>query len=195
MGFPRRSLCFAALFGTLAAVAGCGGGVATSRDITTSTGSGRPADFQPKPHQDSGGGAAQFRVEGGDNSVQEYGAEAPESELRQAAADLHGFLDARAERNWAAACAYLSAEAKRSFAGMPGAAAQGCAASLAALAGQISTSALREAAVADVGSLRAEGDQGFLLYRGAPKGTVYAIKMVREAGRWMVASLSGVPLN
>lgn len=165
-----------------------------------STESGPPASaFHPKPHHDSGGGSAQFTVKGGDNSVQEFGAEASESELEEAAAALHAFLDARAVRNWAAACLYLSQTAKQSFAqlggGGSGSGAKSCAATLAALSGRVPTATLREAAVADVGSLRTEGGQAFLIYRGAPKGTVYAISIAREDGTWKVASLAGVPLS
>ncbi len=157
------------------------------------------AEFTPKPHHDSGGGSAQFEVKGGDNSVQEFGAEASESELQAAATALHGFLDARAERNWAAACAYLSKATKQGFAqlgaGGSGAAGRGCAAILGALSGRVPTSTLREAAAADVGSLRRQGDRGFLIFRGAPKGTIYAISVAREGDAWKVASLSGVPLS
>ena len=146
--------------------------------------SGPPASaFHPKPHHDSGGGSGQFRVKGADNSVQEFGAEADESELEQAATALHGFLDARAERNWAAACGYLSKATTQSFSQLgAGSKQKPCAASLAALSGQVPTSALREAAAADVGSLRTEGEQAFLIYRGAPKGTIYAITIDREDG-------------
>jgi hypothetical protein len=179
------------------ALAGCGGGGgSTSTGSTGSSKASGPAAgaFKPKPHHDSGGGAAQFTVKGGDNSVQEFGAEASESELQEAAAALHGFLDARTERNWAAACTYLDAAVKQSFAGLGTAPARPCATSLAALTGKTSSSTLREAAVADVGSLRAEGDRGFLIYRGAGGG-VYAIPVAREHDAWKVAGLSGLPLD
>ena len=153
---------------------------------------GPPASaFHPKPHHDSGGGSGQFRVKGGDNSVQEYGAEASAGELDRAAAALHGFLDARAERNWAAACSYLSAAAREGLA--QGSA--GCPAGLAALTGKASPATLREAARADVGALRAEGTRGFLIYRGPPAGTVYAVSVSRDGGAWKLDSLAGVPLS
>jgi hypothetical protein len=152
--------------------------------------------FQPKPHHDSGGGADQFVVKGADNSVQEFGAEADESELEAAATALHAFLDARAERNWAAACTYLSAETKHGFAQITSAShPAGCATTLATLSGKVPTATLREAAIADVASLRSEGKRGFLIYRGAPEGTVYAISMAKERDRWKVASLAGISLN
>jgi len=43
---------------------------------------GGAAEFKPKPHNDSGGGSQQFRQKGGDNSIQEYGAEADVGSLR-----------------------------------------------------------------------------------------------------------------
>jgi hypothetical protein len=53
---------------------------------------------------------------------------------------------------------------------------------------------LAQAAQADVGSLRIEGDRAFVIYRGV-HGTVFAISMQREGGAWEVASLSGTPLS
>lgn len=150
------------------------------------------SEFAPKTHEDSGGGSAQFRVEGGDNSVQEFGAEAGEAEFEQAAAALHGFLDAAAQGNYAAACRYISREAVASFAALAGGG--GCAASLEALLAAPSAASRREAAAADVGSLRVEGARGFLVYRGAG-GAVYAISVSREDGEWKLAALAGVPLN
>ena len=204
MGEMRRPLPLLLLALALAtlALAGCGGGGGGGSTATTATAAHPGATtttFHPKPHHDSGGGAAQFEVKGGDNSVQEFGAEASEAELEQAATALHGFLDARAERNWATACGYLSKATAQSFsqlgAGGSGSGAKGCAANLAALTGKTPTSTLREAAVADVGSLRTEGEQAFLIYRGAPKGTIYAIPIAKEGAAWKVASLSGVPLS
>jgi len=45
----------------------------------------------------------------------------------------------------------------------------------------------------DAGSLRREGDRGFLLYRDG-EGTVYAINMADEDG-WKAGALAGVPLS
>jgi hypothetical protein len=52
----------------------------------------------------------------------------------------------------------------------------------------------REAAQADVRSLRIEGDQAFVLYTGL-NGTVLAVPMKNEDGSWKVASIAGTPLN
>jgi hypothetical protein len=154
--------------------------------------------FAPKPHHDSGGGSAQFRVKGGDNSIQEFGAEGSESELHEAATALHGFFDSRAEGDFKAACSYLGAEVAKSLQQLGGASKQlkgaACPQLLAALSKGVPASTLAEAAQADVGSLRHEGEQAFLIYRGA-RNTVYGISMVDEGGKWKVAGLSGTPLD
>lgn len=175
------------------------GGKRSGERRATESSPGPPASaFHPKPHHDSGGGSKQFVVKGGDNSIQEFGSEARESEFHEAAAALHDFLDARAERNWAAACAHLARSIKQSLwqLGARGGSSGGrsCASTLAALTGNLPAKSLREAAIANVGSLRAKGDRGFLIYRGAG-GTVYAISTSREGGRWKLASLAGVPLS
>lgn len=163
-------------------------------------GVGPPASaFHPKPHHDSGGGSAQFIVKGGDNSVQEFGAEASEGELQKAASALHGFLDARAEGNWAAACRYLAKSISESFAKFAAGGAQGegasCAAVLAKLSNPAAKSAMKqEAEKADVGSLRTEGDRSFIIYRGLGKA-IMAMPMAQEGGEWKVAGLTGTPLN
>jgi hypothetical protein len=160
---------------------------------------GPPAvSFQPKPHHDSGGGSEQFIAPGGDNSVQEFGAEAQGSEFKAPATALHDLLDARAQRNWAAACRYLSKGAKQGLAQLatkvPQLKGAGCAADLGALTGTIAAAKLREATIADVASVRVKGEQAFLIYRGA-QGQVEAVAAVREGGVWKVASLGAVPLG
>jgi hypothetical protein len=160
---------------------------------------GSASSFVPKHHKDSGGGSEQFKVKGGDNSVQEFGAEADTSELDAAATALHDFLDARAEGNWAAACNYMSKSVTESFEKL---AAQGgakgdtsCAATLEKLINPNAKALMKaEAAKADVGSLRIEGGQAFVIYTGT-EGTVLAMPMANEGGAWKVAGLAGTPLS
>ena len=163
-----------------------------------SSGSGKvpgdtSASFQPRSHRDSGGGAAQFETKGGDNSIQESGSETSGGEFAQAAAALHDYLDARAAHAWAAACESLFAGVTEQLSQLTGAGGQGrkpgCAEALADLSAGIPDSALREAAVADAGSLRAEGDRGFLLFKGA-HGAGYFVPMAREGGEWKVAAIA-----
>jgi hypothetical protein len=167
---------------------------------STGGGSGKEAaEFEPKPHHDSGGGSTQYEVKGGDNSVQEFGQEAGESEFEAAATALHDFLDARAAGDWDATCRYLSKSTAESFEKLAARGKQGgdtsCGAVLGGLINPNAAQSMREeAAKADIGSLRTEGDQAFLIYT-AGGDTILAMPMAREGGGWKVASLAGTPLN
>lgn len=156
------------------------------------------ADFVPKPHEDSGGGSSQFKVKGGDNSVQESGEEVEGDEFEAAAAALHNFLDARAEGNTAAACEYLSQDLADSFAKLASQAKQGeggCATGLELLTNPAGQKAMKaEAEQADVGSLRVDGDRAFIIYTGI-EGTVFAIPMANEDGEWKTGGIVGTPLS
>jgi len=157
------------------------------------------AGFTPKRHSDSGGGSGQYKVKGGDNSVQEFGKEAGASERDEAAAALHNFLDARAEGNWAAACSYMSKSIVESFEKLASQAkevqASDCAGIIEKLTNPAAKASMKaEAKQADVGSLRVEGDRSFIIYKGT-EGTILAMPMADEDGDWKVASLAGTPLN
>jgi len=187
---------------------GSGSGTGKSGDTGgSSSGSGgegessgkSASDFVPKHHNDSGGGSAQYKVKGGDNSVQEYGEEADTSELDAAGAALHNFLDARAEGNWDAACQYMSEEMIKSFEKLAEASKQVDASSCGALLRGLTNPAAKasmktEAEKTDVGSLRTEGDRSFLIYTVGGK-TIYAMPMKNENGAWKVSGLTGTPLN
>jgi hypothetical protein len=157
------------------------------------------SNFTPKQHSDSGGGSQQFKVKGGDNSIQEFGEEAGASERDAAAIVVHDFLDARAEGNWPAACAYISKgvlESLEKFAGQTKQAENAsCAGVLEKLTNPAAKEAMKaEAEKADVGSLRIKDEQAFVIYTGVG-GTVLAIPMANEGGTWKVAGLAGSPLG
>lgn len=178
---------------------GSGEGDSGSADGESQSGGGDASDFVPKQHKDSGGGAEQFKVKGGDNSVQEFGEEADTQEFDAAAVALHNFLDARAEANWAAACQYMSASVTESFEKL-GAQAKGiedtsCAGILEKLTNPAAAQSMKEeAAKANVGSLRIEDEQAFVIYTGIDS-TIMAMPMANEDGDWKVASLAGTPLS
>lgn len=146
------------------------------------------------PLKVSGGGSGQFRSKGGDNSIQEFGSEAGESELQQAAEAVHGFYVARAEERWATACSYLTKSMAQQLEQLASRSPQfkgkGCAAILHAFTRPLPASVERETTVVDAGSLRQKGDQSFLIYYG-PGKTVYAMPMNQEDGKWKVGALSG----
>ncbi|HMC50098.1 MAG TPA: hypothetical protein VKH20_05590 [Solirubrobacterales bacterium] len=150
------------------------------------------------PLKVSGGGSAQFRSKGGDNSIQEFGEESGESELREAAEVVHGFYVSRAAEEWDKACSYL---AKSNIEQLEQLANQStksqgadCATVLKAFTQPLPASVEREITTVDAGSLRHEGEQGFLIYYGA--GHVkYAMPLRDEGGTWKVAALSGTTIG
>jgi hypothetical protein len=147
-------------------------------------------DFHPPAHDDSGGGSQQFEAKGGDNSIQEFGSESSGDEFAEAAAALHGYLDARAAGSWAAACDYIAPGFAKSVSSLAqGSEEVGCPKLLAQLSAGVPAAALREAAIADVGSLRAEGDSGFVIFTGRG-GETYFMPMSHQGGRWRVAALA-----
>jgi hypothetical protein len=170
-----------------------------SADGDSQSGGGDASDFVPKTHNDSGGGAEQFKVKGGDNSVQEFGEEAEPEEFDEAAVALHNFLDARAEGNWAAACQYMASSVIESFEKLAAQAKQiedkSCGGILEKLTNPAAAQSLKEeAAKANVGSLRIEDERAFVIYTGID-GTIMAMPMADEDGDWKVASLAGTALS
>lgn len=150
------------------------------------------------PLKVSGGGSEQFRNKGGDNSIQEFGEERPESELAEAAEALHSFYIARAEEDWSGACAYLAKSVMQQLeqlaAQSPQLKNKGCAVVLHAFTRPLPPSVARETTVVDAGSLRTKGDQSFLIYYGEDK-VAYAMPMKQEDGGWKVTLLSATPLG
>lgn len=150
------------------------------------------------PLKVSGGGSAQFRSKGGDNSIQEFGAESDESELREAAEVVHGFYVSRAEEKWETACSYLAKSNIEQLEQLANQSSQSkgadCATVLKAFTRPLPAAVEREITTVDAGSLRHEGEQGFLIYFGA--GHVkYAMPLRDEGGTWKVAALSGTTLG
>jgi hypothetical protein len=150
------------------------------------------------PLQVSGGGSEQFRVEGGDNSIQEYGEEGDESELQEVAEIVHSFYVARAEEKWDEACSYLASSNVQQLEELasqsPELEGGGCGPVLKAFTRPLPASLQREITSVDAGSFRHEDDQGFLIYRGADQ-TVYAMPLEDEDGTWKVAALSATALG
>ena len=159
---------------------------------------GKSAEEVETPLKVSGGGSAQFRTKGGDNSIQEFGDESDESELQEAAEVVHGFYVSRAAEEWDKACSYLAKsniEQLEQLANQsPKSKGADCATVLKAFTRPLPASVEREITTVDAGSLRREGEQGFLIYYGA--GHVkYAMPLRDEGGAWKVAALSGTTLG
>jgi hypothetical protein len=150
------------------------------------------------PLKVSGGGSAQFRTKGGDNSIQEYGDESGESELQEAAEAVHGFYVSRAAEEWDRACSYLAKSNIEQLEQLANQSAKSqgadCATVLKAFTRPLPASVEREITTVDAGSLRHEGEQGFLIYYG-PGHVKYAMPLRDEGGTWKVAALSGTTLG
>lgn len=149
------------------------------------------AHFTPPAHHDAASGAAQFEAKGGDNSIQEFGAEAGSSDFTAAATTLHGYLDARAAGAWRDACSYLSPGVAASLSQLSGGSGGGasCPEAVASLSAAVPAATLNEAADAEVAALRSEGDRAFLLFHGA-HGADYFMPMAHEGGAWKVAAIA-----
>lgn len=162
-------------------------------------GSGQSSpNVETAPLKVSGGGSEQFRVKGGDNSIQDFGEESGESELEEAATSLHDFLVGRAEEDWPTACAHLTKTVKQQLEQLASQSKQlshaGCAQILAALTPPLPAKVQKESTIVDAGSLRTEDEQAFLIYRGAER-KAYAIPMKPEGGGWKVGALAATPLS
>lgn len=177
---------------------GSAGGSNEGKEGSKSKQSSGAGGSTAKKHDDPGGGSAQYKTSGGDNSVQEFGKEGSKGEFDQAAEAVHGFLDARVRGDWSAACSYLTAEVSGSLERIASEskklADEDCGKTMEAISEGVPRLNFVEAAEAEIGSLRIEGDRGFVLYRGA-EDLFYAMPMKREDGIWKVASLAAAPLN
>lgn len=134
----------------------------------------------------SGGGAASFRAPRGDNSIPNFGSEAPASERARASAALSAFLRARAGRDWTQACSYLAATTRKqleTFTKASKGKIVGCGPVLAALS--TGSAATRVTLAGGVAALRIKGNSAFALFRG-PHNSKYVMPMLSEGGAWKV---------
>jgi hypothetical protein len=160
--------------------------------------SGKSVKEVETPLKVSGGGSAQFRTKGGDNSIQEFGDESDESELQEAAEVVHDFYVSRVAEEWGKACSYLAKSNIEQLEQLANQSAQSkgadCATVLKAFTQPLPAAVAREITTVDAGSLRQEGEQGFLIYFGAGHAK-YAMPLRDEGGTWKVAALSGTTLS
>lgn len=149
----------------------------------------------PNRHKDSGGGSKQFRRPGYDNSIQDSGKEADDKTFADVAATVHAFLDAQAAGNREEACKYVSSalinEMLQLTEGAPDIP-KDCAGILDALLAKPANAKMRRAiSTADIGSVRIDGNRGFVIYRGVEKKGMYVMPIVFENGRWRIAAIAG----
>ena len=136
---------------------------------------------------------------GGDNSIQEYGVEAPSDDRVQASRIFQAYLNARLDGNWALACSYLSESMKAQLAQFGGQAqreggrAPDCTQVMRAFTQGVPKEALRNAAQINVLSMRVENDQAFLLYRDGDD-LPSSVPMNEEGDAWKVSAIAGSAL-
>ncbi len=174
---------------------------------STPTASTKPAESaarspspspSPSSSSGSGGGAAGFRARSGDNSIPNYGSEAPPTERERATTALAAFLRARAGGEWPRACTYLAATTRTQIERLLGAAkgkaqAGGCGRILAALSkGPAAAHADSLTLTGGVVALRIKGKSAFALFHG-PKGSKYVMPMTSEGGAWKMSQLAPLP--
>jgi hypothetical protein len=172
-------------------------------------GESRPDEQEPRPDslsavevetplKVSGGGSDQFRSKGGDNSIQEFGDEGDESELQEAAETVHSFFVARATGDWARACSYLSKQLQEQLEQLAESSTtlenKGCPSFLQAFTGHLSAKEWRAITTIDAGSLRLDGEQGFLIYFGTGHAA-FAMPLEQEDGGFKVGALAGDALG
>ena len=141
----------------------------------------------------SGAGAAGFRVAHGENSIPDFGSEAPAAERERAAVALAAYLKARAGGEWARACVYLARSTRKRLEGYAGAA-KGGSGGCGMLLGALSTGAAVDRADPLTGggrvvALRVQGESAFALFYGA-NGSKYVMPMASERGQWKVGQVA-----
>jgi hypothetical protein len=140
------------------------------------------------------GKAAPFLVSSGDNSIPTYGSEASGSQRAAAEQALSGYLAARAEGDWQAACSLMSASVTKQLALLAGEADGGkpsCAAAYAKLSERAPASARADPLIHGLASLRVESPHAFALFYG-PGSQQYMMPLEDEGGAWKVTQIAPV---
>jgi hypothetical protein len=172
------------------ALVACGGGGAHPSPATVASAAGATKIASAV----TSGPAASFLVPRGDNSIPEFGREAPASERGRALAALAAFLRARAGDEWSRACSDLIGGTRRQLttiaktaSGKP----EGCGRMLAALSPDTSVRARAEMPARGPAALRVRGPNAFLLFYGADGGK-YVMPVADEAGAWKMSKLAPI---
>ncbi len=180
--------------------AGSGGGNATSggsgsngtaqtKSTGSPSGSGRSSTGKTRA-----AGAAGFVIPNGDNSIPEYGSEAPSSEQTEATASLRAYLEARAGGDWAGACAHMGTPVRRQLE-LLGKGSKGksvdCEEAFVTLSKFGSASERANTLSGPLAAFRVKGDKAFALFYG-PHNQQYMMPMVSEGGSWKVNQIGPV---
>lgn len=131
-------------------------------------------------------------------SIKAFGSEPGAAETTAITASLQGFLTAKAQGSWAAACALLTerlAPGLANFAPLvKGNPDPGCPEILAVILKDAPREVLAREARIDVAAVRVEGDRGFVIY-STPESISADMPMYLEAGGWKVGALEAYALR
>jgi hypothetical protein len=183
------------------AVGAAGCGSSSSRQVTQVTTSAAAPHSQaeenaaakPRPS------IAAEEAAPGDHSIQEYGAEAGNSEKEAVLAAMRFFFSAIATSDYARVCAGLAASNREQLDQLAKTlkhkAGKGCAATSAGLLNPAAAAEAKLAAAAAIGKVRIGQGTAFVLFR-PPGGTLSYFAMKEEGGEWKAISLApGTPLH
>lgn len=144
----------------------------------------------------SGEGSDQFRDQT-KSPLLDFGEEGSKEDLEEGARAVEDFFTARADGDWATACAQLArpmlAKIEHLATSTTDLEDKSCPSFLGTFT-RLSVKERRDSKVVDGGSLRKQGQRGFLIYYGAGK-VVYSMPLNREGDAWKLASLSSDRLS
>jgi hypothetical protein len=131
----------------------------------------------------------------GEESIERFGSEATGARRAAILAAFRDYLGALGHRDYPDACSRLSAAVVRSLRrfAAPATTRSGCAQLLPAVLAPSAAEVSRDQAGGEVTKVRVSGSRSFVVFR-APGAKLYQLTMLREAGEWKAATLSGAIL-
>lgn len=142
--------------------------------------------------------SARFKVQGGDNSIQEFGSEGGASQRSKAEVAIEALYDAYRSGNWQLICSkYLSSANLEEIKGIAEQSPKLKGSSCAEVLGeslQAGGQRTPDTPAGKVASIRIKGEVAFALFRGID-GKGYAIPLRLEGGHWKLTALAPTPLE
>lgn len=141
--------------------------------------------------EEGSGGGGPPPHEGGEKSIERFGAEASGPERAALLDAFHSYLKAIAAGNSGTACSRLAARVRHSLEQLASGESrrEGCAAILPRLLAPAAAGAARQQAEGRVTRIRVGGDRAFIVFH-APGARLYQLTLVREGGRWKASTAS-----
>ena len=168
---------------------------ATTQAPATDTSAKQPGSSNSHPRLSTKEGSAPFRVKVGDNSIPEFGSEAPTAQRNRAAAALSSYLRARAGADWQLACSYLAQSVRvqlEKFGNASHGKVSGCAAVLSSLSAGSPSTSRKDVLTHGLAALRFKAGHGFVLFYG-PHRQQYVMPVALEGRAWRVTQLAPIP--